>query len=177
MINKKEPTDRQGNRNHGRNSANHSSSRIVEYFDAELVAQREEFFKREKEKDKASSRQFRPKKTGKKTKPKALTFDQKLEITYQWLEDTYPYLFAADDYVLLDNLILRDLKIEYKNNALKKGYPQDLVIKAALSRYRESLGYLELIREVATRYNIKGEACGIVTKEEEEAAKKILSIL
>jgi sRNA-binding protein len=104
-----------------------------------------------------------------------LTYDQKLEKTYQWLEETYPHLFAADDYVLLDNLILRDLKIEYKNNALKKGYRQDLVIKAALSRYRESLGYLECIREGASRYNIKGETCGIVTEEEEEAAKKILA--
>jgi sRNA-binding protein len=98
-------------------------------------------------------------------------------MTYQWLEESYPHLFAADDYVLLDNFILRDLKIDYKNNALKKGYPQDLVIKAALSRYKESLGYLEFIREGDIRYNIKGEACGIVTKEEQEAAKKILSTL
>ena len=143
----------------------------------ERAAQREEFLKREKEKEKPPSQQIRPKKPGKKTKPKALTFDQKLEMAYQWLEETYPHLFAADDYVLLDNLILRDLKIEYKNNALKKGYPQDLVIKAAIYRYIESLGYLELIREGATRYNIKGEACGIVTKEEEKAAKKILSTL
>ena len=108
---------------------------------------------------------------------KVLNFDQKLDMNERWFEETYPHLFAADDYVLLDNFILRDLKIDYKNNALKKLYPKDLVIKAALSRYKESLGYLEFIREGAIRYNLKGEACGIVTKEEEIEAKKILATL
>ena len=172
----KEFQSKQANSSQMRNPIASSSSHIVD-FDAERAAQREEFLKREKEKDKTPSQHFRPKKSGKASKPKVLTFDQKLEMTYQWLEETYPHLFSADDYVLLDNLILRDLKIEYKNNALKKGYPQDLVIKAALSRYRGSLGYLECIRAGAPRYNIKGEACGIVTEEEEEAAKKIRSTL
>ena len=173
----KEFQNKQANSSQMRNPDASSSSRAVDSFDAERAAQREEFLKREKEKGKTPSQQFRPKKPRKSTKPKVLTFDQKLEITYQWLEETYPHLFAADDYILLDNLILRDLKIEYKNNALKKGYPQDLVIKAALSRHRERLGYLECIRAGAPRYNIKGESCGIVTGEEEEAAKKILAAL
>ena len=173
----KEFHSKQDNSSQMRNPTASSSSRVVEYFDAERVAQREEFFRREKEEGKTASKQFRPKRPGKAAKPKVLTFDQKLEMTYQWLEETYPHLFAADDYVLLDNLILRDLKIDYKNNAIKKGYPQDLVIKAALSRYRESLGYLECIKAGTPRYNIKGEACEIVTKEEEEDAKKILATL
>ncbi len=173
----KEFQNKQANSSQMKNPVASSPSRVVDSFDAERAIQREEFLKREKEKDKTPSQQFRPKKPGKARKPKVLTFDQKLEMTYQWLEETYPHLFAADDYVLLDNLILRDFKIEYKNNALRKGYPQDLVIKAALSRYRESLGYLECIKAGAPRYNIKGEACGIVTKEEEEAAKKILAAL
>ena len=174
---KKEFQRKQDKSNHWRNSTNYSSSHVVEHFDEERVSPREEFFKRETGNNKAFSQQFRPKKPGKSTKPKVMTFDQKLELTDQWLEETYPHLFAADDYVLLDNFILRDLKIDYKNNALKKLYPKDLVIKAALSRYKESLGYLEFIREGAIRYNLKGEACGIVTKEEEIAAKKILATL
>ena len=143
----KELYRKQGNSSHWRNSSNTSSSRVVEYFDAERLVQREEFLKREKEKDKTCSRQFRPKKPGKATKPKVLTFDQKLALTEQWLEETYPHLFAADDLILLDDFVLRDLKADYKNKALKKGYPQDLVIKAALSRYKESYGYLHSIRE------------------------------
>ena len=175
---KKEFQRKQGKSNHFGNPANHSSSVVVgHFFDEELVSQKEEFFKLETGNNKDFSQQFRHKKPGKKTKPKVLTFEQKLELTDQWLEETYPHLFAADDYVLLDNFILRDLKIDYKNNALKKMYPKDLVIKAALSRYKESLGYLEFIREGAVRYNLKGEACGIITKEEEVAARKILATL
>lgn len=81
--NKKENHDRQGNNNRERNSTASSFSRLVEYFDAERVAQREEFLKREKENNKLSSRQDRPKKSGRKPKPKAMTFDQKLDLTYQ----------------------------------------------------------------------------------------------
>ena len=168
---------KQGNRNQGRDPANHSSSCMVEYFDEERVAQREEFFRRKKDKDKTSFKQLRPKKARKTKKPKVMTFDQKLDLTDQWLEETYPHLFAADEYIPLDNNILQDLKVEYKNNSIKKGYPKDLIIKWAISRYRESLGYLESIKEGATRYNLKGEACGIITKEEEETARKILATL
>jgi|GEM_PF-1886882 len=175
--NKKENHDRQGNNNRERNSIASSFSRLVEYFDAERLAQRKEFLKRERENNKLSSRQDRPKKSGKKPKPKSMTFDQKLDLTYQWLEATYPHLFVSDGCVLLDHFILRDIKSEYKNNQLKKGYPQDLVIKAAISRYKESMGYLECVRAGATRYNLKGEACGMITKEEEEAAQKILDNL
>ena len=150
---------------------------MVDYLDAERVAQREEFLKREQENTKSPSKRFPPKKSAKAVKPKALTFDQKLALTEQWLEETYPHLFAADDYVPLDHHLLRDLKADYKNNALKVGYPQDLVIKAAFYRYTESFGYLECLKEGATRYNFKGEVCETVTKEEEEAAKDILLTL
>ena len=150
---------------------------MVDYLDAERVAQREEFLKREQENGKSTSKRFRPKKPGKSTKPKVLTFDQKLALTEQWLEETFPHLFAADDYVPLDYHLLRDLKADYKNNVLKKHYPQDLVIKATFYRYTESFGYLECLKEGAPRYNFKGETCGTVTKEEEEAAKKILTTL
>ena len=147
---------------------------MVDYFDAERVAQREEFLKREQENGKSTSKRFRPKKPGKSTKPKALTVDQKIELTNQWLEETLSHLFAADDFIPLDHHLLRDLKVYYKNNVLKKGYPQDLVIKGAFYRYLESYGYLECLKQGAARYNLKGECCGTVTKEEEEAAKKAL---
>jgi sRNA-binding protein len=95
----------------------------------------------------------------------------------QWLEETFPHLFAADDYMALDHLILCDLKNDYRNNFLKRGYPQDLVIKEVLNRYKESYGYLWSLKEGAARYNLKGDICGIVTKEEEKVAKKILETL
>lgn len=150
---------------------------MVDRFEVERAAQREEFLKRKQENGKRHPKRFKPKKPGKASKPKVLTFDQKLALTEQWLEETFHHIFAADDYVPLDYHLLRDLKADYKNNVLKKGYPQDLVIKAAFYRYTESLGYLECVKEGAARYNLKGNVCGTVTKEEEEAAKKILITL
>ena len=147
---------------------------MVDYLDTERAAQREEFLKREQKNTKSPTKRFLPKKSGKAVKPKALTFEQKLELTNQWLEETFPHLFAADDYIPLDEHILRDLKNEYKNNCIKNKYPQDMVIKAALVRYKENPGYLSRLKEGATRYNLKGETCGTVTKEEEESAKKQL---
>ena len=151
---------------------------MVDDLDTERRAQREEFLKRERKGSKILSPRFQlrpqPKKSGKVVKPKALTFDHKLAVTEQWLEETFPHLFAADDYVALDHQLLRDIKAEYKNNVLKKNYPQDLVIKATYYRYIESYGYLACLKEGSERYNIKGEPCGTVTKEEEDAAKKAL---
>jgi len=151
---------------------------MVGDLDAERAAQREEFLKREKKGSAIPSKRFQlrpqPKKSGKAVKPKALTFDQKLALMEQWLEEAFPHLFAADDYVPLDHQLLRDIKADYKNNVVKKNYPQDLVIKGALSRYKESYGYLECLKEGAERYSLKGEICGTVTKEEEKSAKEIL---
>jgi len=154
-----------------------SSSHAMQFFDEERTAQREEFLKREQANRKSSSQKFSPKKAVKSAKPKAMTVDQKLELTNQWLEETFPHLFAADDFIPLDHQLLRDLKADYKNNALKKGYPQDLVIKGAFYRYVESYGYLGCIKEGSPRYNLKGEVCGTVTKQEEESAQKILATL
>jgi len=150
---------------------------MVDYLDEQRAVQREEFLKREKKGSAIPSQRFQPqpKKSGKAVKLKALTFDQKLALTEQWLEETFPHLFAADDYVPLDHQLLRDIKADYKNNVVKKNYPQDLVIKGALSRYKESYGYLECLKEGVERYSLKGEICGTVTKEEEDAAKKILN--
>ena len=150
---------------------------MTDRFEAERAAQREEFLKRERKTPKPSQKRLLPKKPGKVSKPKVLTFEQKLALTEQWLEETFPHLFAADDYIPLDHLLLRDLKADYKNNAIKKSYPQDLVIKAALSRYKESYGYLDCLKEGAARYNLKGEICGTVSLEEAESARKILDTL
>ena len=150
---------------------------VVDYLDAERAAQREEFLKREQENRKVPPQRLRPKKPGKAAKLKPMTFNQKLALTNQWFEEYFPHLFAADDYIPLDHHLLRDLKADYKNNALKKSYPQDLVIKAAFYRYTESFGYLVCLKQGAARYNLKGEICGTVTKEEEEASRKILATL
>lgn len=134
---------------------------MVGDLDAERAAQREEFLKREKKGSKIPSQRFQPrpqpKKSGKTVKPNTLSFDQKLALTEQWLEETFPHLFAADDYVALDHHLLRDIKADYKNSVVKKNYLQDLVIKGALSRYKESYGYLECLKEGAERYGLKGE--------------------
>lgn len=153
---------------------------MVNLLDAERAAQREEFLKREKVEQRQALRGSFQRKVNKPTKaikPKTLTFEQKLELTNQWLVETFPHLFAADDYILLDPHLLRDLKADYKNNVLKKGYPQDLVIKAAISRYKQNMGYLERIREGAFYINFKGEQVGTVSKQEEKAAREILKAL
>ena len=86
----------------------------------------------------------------------------------------FPHLFAADDYIPLDEHVLRDLKNEYKNNCIKNKYPQDMVIKAALVRYKENPGYLSCLKEGSCKYTFAGTISGRVTKEEEEAAFKVL---
>ena len=148
---------------------------MIDNLDSERALQREEFIKREQGSSKIAPKRIFSKNPGKGAKPKVLTFEHKLASTEQWLEETFSHLFAADDCVPLDHQLLRDLKADYKNNVIKNGYPQDLVIKGALSRYKESYGYLDSIREGVSRYNLKGEVCGTVTKEEEEAARKILA--
>lgn len=107
----------------------------------------------------------------------SLVFQEQLDLTELWLEDNFPHLFAADEYIPLDKNILRDLKDDYKNNALRKNYPKGLVIKAAISRYINSYGYLERLKQGAIRYNLKGNPCGTVGQEEEAAAQKILATL
>jgi sRNA-binding protein len=102
-------------------------------------------------------------------------FDKGLDLTEQWLEETFPHLFAADDYLPLDHLLLQDLKDD--NDHFKYLHPEYWAIKSAVFRYKNSYGYLWCLREGASRYNLKGEVCGIVTKEEEKAAKKILETL
>ena len=87
---------------------------MIDYLDDERAAQREEFLKREREKHNSSSQEFRPKKPGKAPKPKVLTFEQKLALTEQWLEETFSHLFAVDDYVPLDHQLLRDLKADVR---------------------------------------------------------------
>jgi hypothetical protein len=72
---------------------------MVDRFETERAAQREEFLEREQEIGKSPPKRFLPKKPGKAVKPKVLTFDQKLALTEQWLEATFPHLFAADDYI------------------------------------------------------------------------------
>ena len=148
---------------------------MVDYLDEERAAQREEFLKRERASRKSHSQNPWSKKPSKAPKPKALTFEQKLELTNQWLEETFPHLFAADDYIPLDEHVLRDLKNEYKNNCIKNKYPQDLLIKAALVRYKENPGYLSCLKEGSCKYTLAGTISGRISKEEEEAAQKILS--
>jgi 16S rRNA C967 or C1407 C5-methylase (RsmB/RsmF family) len=153
---------------------------MVNLLDAERAAQREEFLKREsKAKKPIQNFSFPPKlsKRSKATKLKSLSFEEKLELTNQWLEENFPHLFAADNFVLLDPLLLRDLKADYKYNVLKKNYPEYLVIKAALARYKQINGFLECIREGEFYINLKGEQVGIVSKQEEEAAREILQNL
>lgn len=96
---------------------------MVDRFEAERAAQREEFLKREQENGKRPPKRFLPKQPGKAVKPKCLSFDQKLALMEQWLEGTFPHLFAADDYIPLDHHLLRDLKVDYKKKSHQEGLP------------------------------------------------------
>ena len=44
-------------------------------------------------------------------------------------------------------------------------------------RYKESADYLKRLKVGASRYNIAGEVCGVVTEEEEAEARRILELL
>ena len=131
--------------------------------DPERIAQREEYLKRTKE-TAPKAHPKKPKKPRKSTpKPKGMGFEEKLERTQKWLQETFPNLFDPfQPCKPLDVNIVRDIKAHYKNGQVKNKYPNDLVIKAALYRYMESPGYLACLVEGAPRYNVKGEVVGFV---------------
>lgn len=140
---------------------NTSFSALLDIIDpcAEREAQRQEYLKRQKKDAPKTS----PKKPAKPCKSNAMSFEEKLERTNQWLQETFPALFGpSQPCKALDVHIIRDIKAHYKQGYLKKKYPSDLVIKAALYRYMESPEYLSCLRESAPRYNIKGEIAGTV---------------
>jgi hypothetical protein len=144
--------------------------------DGERAAQREEFLRREG-KSAGKSRKpslSSPKKPARGRNLEQPAFEKQLGLTNQWLEETFPGLFAADDYLPLGEHVLRDLKNDYRNNQAKKGYPPNLVIKAALARYKENPGYLACLKAGAPRHALDGSITGAVTREEEEKAKEAL---
>jgi hypothetical protein len=117
-----------------------------------------------------------------KVPPKVLSFEENLERTNKWLGQTFPSLFGPKGPTkVLDIHILRDLKQHYQHHqeisAKKDKYPQDLIIKAALNRYLVSDNYLLQLKEGTKRYNLNGEECGEITKEEEERAIQLLGLI
>lgn len=148
--------------NHFENIQNNTSfSNLLDAIDPEREAQRQEYLRRISEKIDFPPPQARPSKPKKSRKPKGMSFDEKLKITQQWLEETFPTLFASSHPCKpLDIHIVRDIKNHYKQHHLKKNYPKDLVIKAALYRYMESPDYLRCVEEGAPRYTIDGEIVG-----------------
>ena len=150
--------------------ANHkiSFSNLLDTFDPERVAQREEFLKREKKKDTSSEKPKklahhtpRPKKS-KAKKRKAGDFEDKLKQTNQWLQETFPNLFAPSCPRALDIHIIRDIKALYKSGCEQNKYPNGLAIKAALYHYMKTPEYQELLIEGTPRYNAKGEVTSTV---------------
>jgi len=142
-----------------------SFSTLLDVIDpcSERDAQRKEYLKRQKK----DIYKAQAKKSGKhrkpKDKPKAMSFEEKLERTQKWLQETFPHLFdPSQSCKALDVHIIRDIKAHYKHEHLKKHYPDDLVIKAALYHYMESPGYLACLVKGAPRYNVKGETIGYV---------------
>src|SRR3546814_554060 len=70
-----------------------------------------------------------------KIPPKVLPFEENLERTNQWLEQTFPYLFDTNGPTkALDVYILRAIKQHYKNyqdmHHKRDQYPHNLLIKA-----------------------------------------------
>jgi hypothetical protein len=144
--------------------------------DGKRAAQREEFLRRE---GKSAGKNCTPspsssKNPGRGSNSKRPALEEQLDLTNQWLEEAFPGLFAADDYLPLGEHVLRDLKNDYRNNQVKKGYPPNLAIKAALARYKENPGYLACLKADAPRYALDGSITGAVTREEEAKARKCL---
>jgi hypothetical protein len=156
---------------------NSSFSNLLDAIDPERDAQRQEHLRRMSEEKGASFSQAAPKapaqarpkpqppkkhmhakKPKAPSKKKGLTFEEKLDITMQWLETTFPDLFdPSQPCKPLDIHIVRDVKNHYKLYAVKNRYPNDLVIKAALYRYMETPEYIECLEKGAPRYNIENE--------------------
>lgn len=141
----------------------------------EREAQRQEFLRKQQDADFQERRAYpkhvkRPQQK-RNIPPKNLSLEEKLEKTWDWLSNTFPYLFGAQCKVRpLDGHILRDIKAHYKTHQVAKAYPQDLVIKSALYRYMEKPEYLLSLQAGAFRYDINGSTRQTVTKEEQEEA-------
>lgn len=148
-------------------SYKHSGS---DHLERERELQRQEFLRREK---KPNSQKPLSKKTTRKKK-RGQSLDHQLDQTFQWLEETFPRLFAADDYLPLSDLILRDLKQDYKTNQAKKNYPPNLILRAAIFRYKSSPGYLYCLKEGLPKYALDGSVSGYVTHEEVVLAQQVL---
>jgi len=153
-------------------SKNTSFSTLLSALDPEREAQRQEYLKRKKKEFfKTHSR----KKAKTTPKPKAMSLEEKLERTQQWLVETFPALFdSSQPCKALDVYIVRDIKAHYKQYHLKNKYPDDLVIKAALYRHMESPAYLACLVEGAPRYNVKGEISGFVETLPQTVEKKTI---
>ncbi len=102
-------------------------------------------------------------------------FDKSLERTWQWIEQTFPFLFDPTNPIKpLDKHIIRDIKDHYRKYHLKNRYPKDLVIKAALHRYMIKPEYLHCLQAGTSRYDCQGNPTDKVTEAEQEEALKIL---
>jgi len=142
---------------------NTSFATLLNALDPEREAQRQEHLNQKKENTPRASTKKPQKTSQSSSKLKGMSFEEKLERTKQWLEETFPALFdPSQPCKALDVHIVRDIKIYYKREHVKKKYPNDLVIKAALYRYMKSPPYLECLVEGAPRYNIEGKIMGTV---------------
>ncbi len=140
---------------------------LLNAIDPEREAQHQEFLRRLGHKGDALAHAPSRKKPKKPRKPKRKTkvasFEEKLERTMAWLAETFPVLFdPSQPPKPLDVHIVRDIKEHYKQHHVKKKYPADLVIKAALYRYMESPAYLKCLVKGEPRYNTKGDITGVV---------------
>lgn len=103
-----------------------------------------------------------------------LALQEELDMTEAWLEEIFPKIFAADDYLPLDHQILCELKNHYRHYRETKGYPKNLKLAATIRRYLQNICYLTCLVEGAPRYNLNGKIVGHVSAKEAEQAKKIL---
>jgi len=131
--------------------------------DPERLAQRQEYLRRMKKEAYKALGKKRQKSQRVIQKAKGISFEENLERTWQWLQETFPDLFdPSQPYKALDVNIVRDIKAHYKKYHVQNKYPDNLVIKAVLYRYIESPEYLACLMEGAPRYSIKGEISGTV---------------
>jgi hypothetical protein len=106
-------------------------------------------------------------------KKPALSFEEKLKRTYQWMAAAFPETFGDNSMRRPLSLhILRDLKQHYHKS--KTPHPEGLVLRAAVTRYLGWSEYLETVITGAPRYDLQGRICGEVTEEEMRQAQALI---
>jgi len=100
--------------------------------------------------------------------------EHQLATAFRWLEEHFPLYFGTERVIQpLSLSFLHEIKVFYYKG--KDTFPPHLPLRAALKRYCAQDEYLATLVPNATRYNLQGKPCGIVTEEEAKMARERLA--